>query len=241
VTWLSKPALLWAFDEAPEVPARLVSTLLAVARYAGTDGRGSHPSAATLAAMTRKTERQAKRDLAELEKLKLVRRGNQRTVAYIRADRRPTVYDLAMPRGDTHDTPSGGHGVTPRVERGDTQGQNGVSPMSPEEVLKTSGKRARDRAGAQSPPAKPETRIAAPPCPECGQPFIREQLAEEAHYVAAMAGLLVHEGCEAPQRRDCPRCGFSAELTAGGKMRPHGPRDRNGRFACPGRAMTVPS
>jgi hypothetical protein len=60
--WLSKPAVLWAMDEAPGVPARLVSTLFAYARYADQEGRGSYPLAATVAAQTRKSVSQAKRD-----------------------------------------------------------------------------------------------------------------------------------------------------------------------------------
>lgn len=107
MSWLGKAAVLWALDDAEGVPPHIVSTLVAVARYAGEDGRGAHPSALTVAGHTRKSESQAKRDLAKLEELKLIKRGNQRIVASIRADRRPTVYDLAMPRGSTHDTPVG--------------------------------------------------------------------------------------------------------------------------------------
>jgi len=144
--WLSKAAVLWVLDEAPGLPSRLVSTLAAVARYAGEDGTGAHPSATTIAFHTRKSESQAKRDLAELENLKLISRGNQGIVAYIRADRRPVVYDLAMPRGSTHDTPSNGHGVAPMHARGSTHASNGVAPVLPEEFLKNSG--TGDRASA---------------------------------------------------------------------------------------------
>jgi hypothetical protein len=143
--------VLWVLDEAEGVPPSLVSTLLAVARYAGNDGRGAHPSATTVAAHTRKSESQAKRDLAALEKSGLLRRGNQRIVAYIRADRRPTVYDLPMPRGSTHDTPSEGNGVAPMHARGSTHAPNGVAPVLPEEVLKTSGNGAAADEAASPP------------------------------------------------------------------------------------------
>lgn len=149
--WLSKPAVLWALDDAQGVPSHLVSTLVAVARYAGADGKGAHPSALTIAGHTRKSESQAKRDLAKLEELKLLKRGNQRAVAYIRADRRPTVYDLAMPRGSTHDTPSGSNGVAPMHGRGSTHASNGVAQVLPEEVLKTSGHGAAPGGGAAAP------------------------------------------------------------------------------------------
>lgn len=186
-TWLGKAAVLWVLDEAQDVPAHLVSTLVAVARYADNEGRGAHPSALTVATHTRKTERQAKRDLAALEQLGLLLPGDTRIVARIRSDRRPNVYDLPMPRGDTHDTPRGTHGVTYRAARGDIQGQNGVSPMSPKEFQKNSRTRApRARAVA------PKTTLAAPPCPVCGLPFSAEILADPDVRALAMAGDLTH-------------------------------------------------
>lgn len=195
--WLSKPAVLWALDEAPGVPPELVSALVALARHAGLDGRGAHPSAATIAGQTRKSERQAKRDLKRLEELKLIMPGDTAIVAHIRADRRPKVYDLAMPRGDTDDMSSDGHGVTPRVARGDTQGRHGVSPMSPEEVLKTSRKGARGPSA--SPPRTPAEKIRrAPPCHKCGEAFTQDQLADPEFRVLAVAGAAGHPDCEAP-------------------------------------------
>ena len=146
--WLSKAAVLWVWDEAPDVPPSLLSTLLAVARFADEGGCGSFASASTLALLTRKTRRQVRRDLDELEKRGLLCRGNQQLVAYIRADRRPDVYDLPMSRGVTHDPSS-------KSPRGDMEGHTGGhgrshegSPMTPEEILNRSRKGAR-RAGAK--------------------------------------------------------------------------------------------
>ena len=165
-TWISKPAVLWVLYEAEDVPARLLSTLLVVAVYTDSSGKGAYVSASTVAQLTRKTERQAKRDLHELEELKLIRRGNQKLVAHIRPDRRPVVYNLPMAkRGDTHDTPSRDdthdtpqpNGVTHRAERGDIQSQNGVSPMSPKEVQKTSGVGERAAVEASAPLAAGHT------------------------------------------------------------------------------------
>ena len=162
--WLSKAPVLWALYEAPDVPARLVSALVAVAAFADEDGRGAYPSAVTVAMLTRKSESQAKRDLAKLEELKLLKRGDRRITAHIRADRRPKVYDLAMPRGARRRPPS----QSPRGASGDRTGrsslQNGGRPDAPEEFLKNSGKRARDGAGAQSPP-----RAEPPDPPWCGE------------------------------------------------------------------------
>lgn len=153
-TWLGRNAVLWALDEAPGLPANLVATLIALARYADQDGRGAHPSAATIAAHIRKTEGQAKRDLAALQKLGLISRGNQRSVAHIRRDRRPVAYDLAMPRGSTDATPSARNGVAPVQPRGSTQARHGVAPMPPEEIRNTSGIGERDAESATAPLAR---------------------------------------------------------------------------------------
>ena len=181
--WLGKAAVLWVLDEAHGVPPHLVSTLVAIARYAGADGRGAHPSATTVAFHTRKSESQAKRDIAALEKLSLLQRGDQSVVAYIRADQRPTAYDLPMPRGSTDDTPSGrnevapmtprevDHGVAPMRERGSTRASNGVAPVLPEEILKRSRRSAR---GAASADAAPHAQPKPPWCGECSDDLRRQ-------------------------------------------------------------------
>jgi hypothetical protein len=157
--WLSTAATLWAFDDAPDVPARLISTLLAVARYADETGQNSYPAAATIAHLTRKSESQAKRDMAELVRLKLLTPGDQRVVKHIRPDRRPNIYDLPMPRGASRRTPPG----KPRGASGDRTGcmglQNGVRPDAPEEVLKTSRTRARAN-GAAAPRLRSDRTVA---------------------------------------------------------------------------------
>lgn len=158
--WLSKPAVLWALYEAEDVPAHLLATLIAIAASTGSDGKGAYISAATVAMLTRKTESQAKRDLRALEEKKLIHRGNQRIAAHIRSDRRPVVYDVAMPergsadatspapRGSTGATSSDGHGVAPMHARGSTHASHGVAPVLPEEIPNRSRKGAR-RAGAK--------------------------------------------------------------------------------------------
>lgn len=60
------------------------------------DGLKARPSQRRLAHYARKHERTIRRDLAELERLGLIRRGDQRRVAYLPPDRRPVVYDLAL-------------------------------------------------------------------------------------------------------------------------------------------------
>jgi hypothetical protein len=175
--WLSKSAVLWALHDAPDVPPRLVSTLIAVAAYAGADGRGSYPSGATVAMLTRKSESQAKRDMAELEKLGLLQPGDERIVKDIRADRRPKVYDLPldMARGASGRPPS----HRPRGASGHRTGrkweQNGGRPDAPEEVPKTSGRRApRARAKGADASAQPQTPLLPPPCGFCESRLSRE-------------------------------------------------------------------
>ena len=108
--WLSMPAVLWAMDDAPGVPWNLVSTLIVYARYADEDGRGSYPLAKTVAVQTRKSVSQAQRDAAALVRRGLLLPGDPGLVKDIRADRRPNVYDLAMPRPAYRTPRKPGHG-----------------------------------------------------------------------------------------------------------------------------------
>lgn len=86
----------WAVEFAPPMPAQLVATLTGLAYHADTKGRGAFPSLARLAAYTCKSERSVRRDLRDLEDLKLIRQGDQSKASHITADKRPTVYDLAV-------------------------------------------------------------------------------------------------------------------------------------------------
>ncbi|WP_263264127.1 helix-turn-helix domain-containing protein [Pseudomonas sp. RIT-PI-S] len=85
--------------------------LLCLANYAGSDGKGAFPSAATLSDDTGLSERTVRYKLDSLETAGLIMRGNQAIAAvYIdRHDRRPVVYDLALKRGAN---------PAPRSERG---------------------------------------------------------------------------------------------------------------------------
>ena len=178
--WLGKTAVLWALHDAPGVPARLVSTLIAVAAYADSDGRGAYPSGATIAAITRKSESQAKRDIAELEKLGLLRPGDERIVKDIRPDRRPKIYDLpldisrgasgrtpvAESRGASERPPPTGPRGASGYRTGRIQLQNGGRPDAPEEFLKNSGI-ARDGASADGARTNAPGNPSAACCPYC--------------------------------------------------------------------------
>jgi len=95
---VSNEAMTWALRDAPDVPSHAVAVLLGLANHADPNGRGAFPSQPTLAEYARKDVRQVRRDIEKLELLKLIRRGEQRLVAYLPADKRPVVWDLAMER-----------------------------------------------------------------------------------------------------------------------------------------------
>ena len=131
---MSVQAMSWAMaqKQVNDSPSRHV--LLCLANYAGADGRGAFPSAATLSADTGLSERTVRSRLDSLEQKGLIRRGNQAiAAAYIdRADRRPVCYDLAIDRGAV-DAPRSerGAGNAPREgDRGAYDVGNGVHPTT---------------------------------------------------------------------------------------------------------------
>ncbi|ADL48495.1 helix-turn-helix domain-containing protein [Micromonospora aurantiaca (nom. illeg.)] len=95
---MSIEAVSWALNDAPEVPPTALVTLIGLANHAHPDGRAAWPSQTRLAHYGRKGVRAVQRDLAELERRGLIRRGNQRHVQHMPADRRPVVWDLAVER-----------------------------------------------------------------------------------------------------------------------------------------------
>lgn len=163
---MSVQAISWALEEAPDVPARLVSTLIGLANHAGRDGRGSYPSTETISHYTRKSVRQVQRDIDDLEALGLIARGDQRMALHIRPDHRPVVWDLAVgrARGDTHVIPLSGDGVTPGAERGDMGDAHGVTPMSPEPYLRKPTTKTFSEADASDSGADAPGTDAGAPC-----------------------------------------------------------------------------
>src|ERR1044072_8536028 len=88
----------WAMEFAPPMPSQLVPVLCGLAYHADSKGGGSSPSVPRLAPYACKAPRQVRRDLRQLEDLKFIREGEQSKAAHLPADKRPTVYDLAMER-----------------------------------------------------------------------------------------------------------------------------------------------
>ncbi|MEU5722760.1 helix-turn-helix domain-containing protein [Micromonospora sp. NPDC047738] len=95
---MSIEAVSWALNHAPDVPPQCLAVLIGLANHADAAGRAAFPSQERLAHYARKTVRSVRRDLDELERLGLIRRGDQRHTAFLPADRRPVVWDLATHR-----------------------------------------------------------------------------------------------------------------------------------------------
>lgn len=133
---MSVEAIAWVLNDAPDLPSQLVSTLVALANHATPDGRNSYPSQPRLAAYTRKSDRQIRRDLADLLERGLIQRGDQRIVEHIPQDRRPVVYDLVMVQRKDLDgrTSTSGRspvsGRTSMTERADVDVRAGRTPTS---------------------------------------------------------------------------------------------------------------
>ncbi|GIF98762.1 helix-turn-helix domain-containing protein [Catellatospora citrea] len=95
---MSVEAITWVLNDAPDLPPNLVATLIALANHADPNGQAAAPSQNLLARYTRKKPRTIRDDLAALKANGLIRHGDQQQVAFLPADRRPVVYDLAMER-----------------------------------------------------------------------------------------------------------------------------------------------
>lgn len=115
---MSSEATTWAMRQNVGDPCRKL-VLLGLANNASKTGEHAFPGVKTLAEDAECSTRSVQRHLKLLVEAGLIVEGDQRYVSHIRADRRPTVYDLAMSRGDN---------LTPRTElRGDTEGGHGVT------------------------------------------------------------------------------------------------------------------
>ncbi len=121
--WVSQVGVAWALDEAP-CPHELLATLIAIARRAGQDGKGSRQSVGTISEKVGKSTRQIKRDIARLCSLGLLLEGDQSLVEGLPAGQRPVVYDVPITlRGSKP-------GRVPRGSRGDVDVTGDVSATS---------------------------------------------------------------------------------------------------------------
>jgi hypothetical protein len=162
---VSIEAMAWVLGtEVGDPVAKLV--LIGLANHARADGTASWPSKKVLAEYAEVSTRTVVTKLQWLEERGFITLGDQRLTEYMRADRRPRVWDLLMSRGEDlspreddylrgeaiispRSTERGEAVISPREEpRGETPRTNGVKTVSPEPSLEP----VRDSIDGQSLP-----------------------------------------------------------------------------------------
>ncbi|MYH37353.1 MAG: helix-turn-helix domain-containing protein [Rhodospirillaceae bacterium] len=155
MSWQTRDAV----DDCPrKLPSGLRSVLLALAGFADQHGRNAYPSVARLAEITRLSERQVRRHLAEARRLGLIEMiragGGDRRQTTVYAFNLEALADCRTPdihdRGDMHDTPDMGdrhpcHGcpspltwatVTPDIHDRESVNEPSMNPsLSPPSLL----------------------------------------------------------------------------------------------------------
>lgn len=94
---MSFDALLWATNDAPIRNVNEFAVMVVLAEKADPDGCNAFPSRLTMASRTHIDQKTVLRTLKELKARGLICEGDQNVAAYIRADKRPRVYDLMIP------------------------------------------------------------------------------------------------------------------------------------------------
>src|SRR5688500_2897953 len=94
---MSLDALLWAVKDAPVADVEEHAVLTVLADQADESGCGAFLSTTTIGKRTRLHERTVQRRLDSMLARGLLGLGDQSLASYIRADRRPVVYDLLIP------------------------------------------------------------------------------------------------------------------------------------------------
>lgn len=84
-------------NDAPIANVNEFAVLMMLAEKADPDGCNAFPSRSTVAARTTVDPKTVLRALQSVEGRGLIAEGDQRAAEYIRADRRPVVYDLLIP------------------------------------------------------------------------------------------------------------------------------------------------
>lgn len=121
---MSLDPILWALKDAPVADSleRLVLVALAE-RAARADGCTAFPSRDTLAGTVLADPKTVQRVLKRLEQRGLIAKGDQSAARYLRADRRPVVWDLLIP-----------YSWFPNAERMNAErAQVGLAPLTPED------------------------------------------------------------------------------------------------------------
>ncbi|ELP67648.1 hypothetical protein STRTUCAR8_08592 [Streptomyces turgidiscabies Car8] len=157
---MSLAPILWALKDAPVADSMERLVLVVLGEHAGgADGCTAFPSRDTIAALALADPKTVQRVIQRLVKRKLIAPGDQGAAQYIRADRRPVVYDLMIPYSWFSDP-----------ERVNEERQKrGLPPLTPADrpdIAEAAAKVRRKDAGvprpktargdSQSPRSKPE-------------------------------------------------------------------------------------
>lgn len=94
---MSLDAMIWAVKDAPVVDVAERAVLGTMSEEADEDGEGAGIGVTTIAERCRLSTREVRRCLSDMVERRLLERGDQSRVAYLRADKRPVVYNLMIP------------------------------------------------------------------------------------------------------------------------------------------------
>lgn len=185
--------MLWALEQPLDDPlAKLV--LLVLADQADGQGAGAYPAVSTVAAVVPCDRATVQRKLRQLEAADLLVRGDQELVSHHRADRRPTVWNLAL---------TGPHAAAPHGPRGRSGAPHGAAdgaaPLRPDPS--TTQKITRGVAARRETPDGAVAGCAThadrrrPACAECQrvQPLHRTQVRPASPQARAAARAALHQ------------------------------------------------
>lgn len=157
---MSFEAVLWATSDAPIANVNEFAVLVMLAEKADSDGCSAFPARATVAQRTTVDPRTVQRTIKDLAARKLIGPGNPKVAEYIRADRRPPVWDLLIP-----------YSWFPNVERiNKERAEKGKGPLTAENrppIAPPPTKAIRSDKGKKRAKAKAESaESAGPTAPE---------------------------------------------------------------------------
>ncbi|MBV7412320.1 helix-turn-helix domain-containing protein [Dermabacteraceae bacterium TAE3-ERU27] len=155
---MSLDAVLWALRDADPPDAISHVILIGIANHANPDGTAAYPTVETLSKYAHCGRRTVFSKLRLLEECGLIRRGDQRLVAHLRAGYRPIVWDVAVGAKEAesdqesevqnvHPADSEVHGG---ASRGAPSGISGVHTSAHITVLKPSNKPSIDTSAAEA-------------------------------------------------------------------------------------------
>lgn len=146
---MSLDALIWAVKDAPVADVEEHAVLTVLADEASEDGCNAFLATSTISRRARVHERTVQRRLDAMEARGLLGRGDQSRAAYIRADRRPVVYDLLIPftafaNVDRVNQSRAGKGLTPLTP----EARPNIAPPPPTKLRSDAGKKKPKKADA---------------------------------------------------------------------------------------------